>query len=28
MSDAVMFIGHSINWTGLLVPTGGSNTAI
>jgi len=23
-----MFTGHSINWTGLLVPTGGSNSAI
>jgi hypothetical protein len=26
--DAVMFTGHSINWAGLLVPTGGSNSAI
>lgn len=28
MPYSVMFIGHSINWTGLLVPTGSSNSAI
>ena len=28
MPDSAIFTGHSINWTGLLVPTGGSNSAI